>query len=71
MGLFPNSLNESYPYPSFDVWDLHTVDNGVVKHLFPALKNSSSWDLLVAHFLGVDHAGHRFGIFIILSYVHV
>ncbi|KAI8928260.1 hypothetical protein BC831DRAFT_548500 [Entophlyctis helioformis] len=36
--LFPTSLNETYPYPSFDVWDLHSVDEGVISHLFPALE---------------------------------
>ncbi len=37
-GLFPTEagvFSEAYPYPSFDVWDLDTVDNGVNKHLFP------------------------------------
>lgn len=52
-----------FPYDSLNVWDLHTVDNGVTQHLFPLLeaKNSSKWDLLVGHFLGVDHVGHRYG----------
>ena len=49
----------NHPFPSFDVWDLHTVDNGVIEHLFPAL-NYSNWDILIAHFLGVDHVGHRY-----------
>ncbi|KAJ3091440.1 mannose-ethanolamine phosphotransferase gpi13 [Quaeritorhiza haematococci] len=62
MGLFPNSFVESHPFPSFDVWDLHTVDDGVISQIFPALeRNASAWDVLVAHFLGVDHAGHRYG----------
>ncbi|EGF80394.1 hypothetical protein BATDEDRAFT_11390 [Batrachochytrium dendrobatidis JAM81] len=82
-GLFPNMLNETFSYPSFDVWDLHTVDLAVKRHLFPILdatmkanSNSkskaqdwksddhdkwTSWGLLIAHFLGVDHAGHRYG----------
>jgi phosphatidylinositol glycan class O len=59
--LFPNHLNLSYPYPSFDVWDLHTVDNGVKSHLFPILDSRDDFGLLIAHFLGVDHAGHRYG----------
>ncbi len=36
-GLFPpesGAFVQSYPYPSFDVWDLDTVDRGVDKHLF-------------------------------------
>lgn len=53
----------NYPYESLNVWDLHTVDNGVIDHLFPLLhpENSTRWDVLVGHFLGVDHAGHRYG----------
>ncbi|TPX57890.1 hypothetical protein PhCBS80983_g03482 [Powellomyces hirtus] len=60
--MYPNVMNESYPYPSLVVWDLHTVDNGVLSHLQPFLKRDpEDWDLLIAHFLGVDHAGHRYG----------
>ncbi len=36
-GLFPpesGTFSEAHPYPSFDVWDLDTVDRGVDKHLF-------------------------------------
>ncbi|XP_013403091.1 GPI ethanolamine phosphate transferase 3 [Lingula anatina] len=59
-GLFPNRFIRSYPFPSFNVKDLHTVDNGIIKNLIPELKKSG-WDMLIAHFLGVDHCGHRFG----------
>ena len=63
--LFPGSFDESlsHPYDSFNVWDLHTVDNGVTEHLLPLLSpaNVTKWDLIVAHYLGVDHAGHRYG----------
>ncbi|CAK7356607.1 unnamed protein product [Dovyalis caffra] len=59
--LFPDHFNKSYPYPSFNVKDLHTVDNGCIEHLFPALYQED-WDVLIAHFLGVDHAGHIFGV---------
>ncbi|KAI9140910.1 hypothetical protein BKA69DRAFT_1125277 [Paraphysoderma sedebokerense] len=60
--LFPHSFssNGSYPFPSFNVWDLHTVDNGVLSHLYQIIP-TNSWDLLIAHFLGVDHVGHRHG----------
>ncbi|KAL7753264.1 mannose-ethanolamine phosphotransferase gpi13 [Sorochytrium milnesiophthora] len=61
MGLYPTQFAEQHPYPSFDVWDLDTVDNGVLKHLVPAVRGDSRVDVLVAHFLGVDHAGHRYG----------
>ncbi|KAF9005177.1 hypothetical protein BDQ17DRAFT_1353965 [Cyathus striatus] len=52
--------NMSFPYDSFNVEDLHTVDNGVITHLFPLLKDDSKpFDFLIGHFLGVDHVGHR------------
>ncbi|KAJ8769948.1 hypothetical protein K2173_009030 [Erythroxylum novogranatense] len=59
--LFPQHFNKSYPYPSFNVKDLHTVDDGCIEHLFPALFQED-WDVLIAHFLGVDHAGHIYGV---------
>ncbi|TNN78955.1 GPI ethanolamine phosphate transferase 3 [Liparis tanakae] len=40
--------------------DLHTVDNGILQHLYTTMVGDD-WDVLVAHFLGVDHCGHRFG----------
>ncbi|KAI5116507.1 hypothetical protein M0805_004670 [Coniferiporia weirii] len=64
MTVFPTlfSPNMTYPYDSFNVEDLHTVDEGVIRHLFPLLKDKSgSWDAIVGHFLGVDHVGHRVG----------
>lgn len=59
--VFPNHFHEAYPFPSFNVKDLHTVDNGVIEHMFPALYRND-WDVIIAHFLGVDHAGHIFGV---------
>lgn len=63
--LFSPFLNKSitYPYDSLNVWDLHSVDNGVIEHVFPLLEkeNQSKWDVLIGHFLGVDHCGHRYG----------
>ena len=63
--LFPGYFepNLTRPYDSFNVWDLHTVDNGVNEHLFPLLDPSMSgrWDVIFGHYLGVDHAGHRYG----------
>lgn len=63
--LFPGyfDTNLSRPYDSFNVWDLHTVDDGVTEHLLPLLHSSniSKWDVIFGHYLGVDHAGHRYG----------
>jgi len=63
--LFPGYFEEdlSKAYGSFNVWDLHTLDNGVNEHIFPLLapEKKGQWDVLFAHYLGVDHAGHRYG----------
>ena len=63
--LFPDMFEPDLtkPYDSFNVWDLHTLDNGVTEHLFPLLQreNTTKWDVLIGHYLGVDHAGHRYG----------
>ncbi|XP_039613899.1 GPI ethanolamine phosphate transferase 3 [Polypterus senegalus] len=58
--LFPKHFQQSFPFPSFNVKDLHTVDNGILKHLYPSMKRKD-WDIIIAHFLGVDHCGHRYG----------
>ncbi|KAA1127356.1 mannose-ethanolamine phosphotransferase gpi13 [Puccinia graminis f. sp. tritici] len=60
--------NLTFPYESFNVEDLHTVDNAVKTNLYRILNitqqtadQQEHWDILIAHFLGLDHAGHRFG----------
>jgi phosphatidylinositol glycan class O len=64
--------NLTFPFESFNVEDLHTVDNGVKTNLYRILnidqptkqqqeEQQDHWDILIAHFLGLDHAGHRFG----------
>lgn len=62
--MFPASFehDKTFPYDSFNVEDLHTVDDGVIRHLFPLLEQDvKSWDVIIAHGLGVDHVGHRVG----------
>ncbi|TRX91365.1 hypothetical protein FHL15_007787 [Xylaria flabelliformis] len=63
--LFPDYFqpNLSRAYDSFNVWDLHTVDNGVLEHIFPLMEpeRRGEWDITIGHLLGVDHAGHRYG----------
>ena len=73
--LFPTQFQDSFPYPSFNTRDLDTVDNGCLQHL-PGLlgklrkvndnepdraKKEEELEVLVAHFLGVDHVGHTYG----------
>lgn len=60
VSLFPKKFHRSLPFPSFNVKDLHTVDNGILQNIFPIM-DGDDWDVLIAHFLGVDHCGHRFG----------
>lgn len=62
--LFPDYFdpNLTQAYDSFNVWDLHTVDNGVTQHLLPLISSDTDqWDVIFGHYLGVDHAGHRYG----------
>lgn len=124
MQLFPHQFGDAAPFPSFNVQDLHTVDNGVwqvwhsaalplllhrgnapspgatcqaqtgcmvyapwhdttpvpvpacckmhtsdrgrlalLQYLVPAIRNASGWDVLIGHYLGVDHAGHTDDVF--------
>lgn len=58
--LFPNRFKREYPSPSFNIFDLDTVDTNIMKVLPGEIKRQD-WDLLIAHFLGVDHCGHRYG----------
>ncbi|XP_026320902.1 GPI ethanolamine phosphate transferase 3 isoform X2 [Hyposmocoma kahamanoa] len=58
--LIPGKWLRSHAQYSFHTWDLDTVDTEVDSKIYNELK-SHDWDLLVAHYLGVDHAGHRYG----------
>lgn len=60
LGLYPNLFSKTFEYPSLNVKDLHTVDNGVISHLLPELAKNDA-DFVIAHFLGVDHIGHTYG----------
>jgi phosphatidylinositol glycan class O len=64
MSLFEeNQFEKMYPYPSFNVKDIDTVDTGVNEKLMEVLneKINVKWDLIIAHYLGVDHVGHTYG----------
>lgn len=58
--IYPNGFYRSYPFPSFNVWDLDSEDEDVKALLFPEM-NKRDWDVIIAHFLGVDHCGHVLG----------
>ena len=45
---------------ALNVKDLDTIDYGIMKHLVPEVRRSD-WSIIIAHFLGVDHCGHRYG----------
>lgn len=58
--LFPKRFVREYSFPSFDIFDLDTVDQGINENLSNELAKDD-WSLLVAHYLGVDHCGHKHG----------
>ncbi|XP_003703106.1 phosphatidylinositol glycan anchor biosynthesis class O [Megachile rotundata] len=58
--LFPGKFKRQFPSPSFNVWDLDTVDKDVRYRIFFEMKKKD-WSLLIAHVLGVDHCGHKHG----------
>ena len=60
LGLYPDLFTKTFDYPSLNVKDLHTVDNGVMSHLLPEMEKRDA-DFVIAHFLGVDHVGHTYG----------
>ncbi|XP_011697495.1 PREDICTED: GPI ethanolamine phosphate transferase 3 [Wasmannia auropunctata] len=59
--LFPDKFMRQFPSPSFNVWDLDSVDKDVQYRIFFELKKKD-WSLLIAHTLGVDHCGHKHGM---------
>lgn len=60
-GVFPTQFGKhAHWFPGLNVWDLHSVDDGVTPLLWDYLRDPD-WTLLIAHFVGLDHAGHRFG----------
>lgn len=58
--LFPRRFLREYAHPSFNIFDLDSVDNAINAKL-PNELLKTDWSLLVAHYLGVDHCGHKHG----------
>ncbi|KAK6725713.1 hypothetical protein RB195_004185 [Necator americanus] len=59
--LYPDVFTRAHPFDSFDIHDLNTVDAVVKELLHDELLSQSPADLIVAHVLGVDHCGHKYG----------
>jgi hypothetical protein len=47
-------------FHSFHLFDLDTVDNGIEASM-PSVLKSGEFDVIIAHYLGLDHCGHKFG----------
>ncbi|ORY95890.1 alkaline-phosphatase-like protein, partial [Syncephalastrum racemosum] len=58
--LFPDSIDTAYASDSFKMFDLHTVDNRILDKLWTEVAQPRK-QVLLAHFLGVDHCGHTYG----------
>uniref|UniRef100_A0A8C5K6Y3 Phosphatidylinositol glycan anchor biosynthesis, class G n=1 Tax=Jaculus jaculus TaxID=51337 RepID=A0A8C5K6Y3_JACJA len=58
--LFPKHFIEYDGTTSFFVSDYTEVDNNVTRHLDEVLKRGD-WDMLILHYLGLDHIGHISG----------
>lgn len=65
ISLFPQKYFKSRfveAHPSFNAWDLDTVDKAVNKTMQEIFltPHKDDWDILISHLLGVDHCGHRY-----------
>ncbi|KAJ3587395.1 hypothetical protein NHX12_010993, partial [Muraenolepis orangiensis] len=58
--LFPKLFMEHDGTTSFFVSDYTEVDDNVTRHLDGTLKRED-WDILILHYLGLDHIGHISG----------
>ncbi|KAJ1915879.1 major facilitator super transporter protein [Tieghemiomyces parasiticus] len=58
--LFPNLFDRYEGTTSFFVTDTVEVDRNVTRHL-PAELERDDWDVLILHYLGLDHIGHLEG----------
>ncbi|XP_069126866.1 GPI ethanolamine phosphate transferase 2-like [Argopecten irradians] len=58
--LFPRHFEDSDGTTSFIVTDYTEVDDNVTRHVSPTL-TSGQFDILILHYLGLDHIGHLAG----------
>lgn len=59
--LFPGMFDEHDGTASFFVSDFTEVDNNVTRHLDTQISQQDDWDVLILHYLGLDHIGHKGG----------
>ncbi|XP_026284585.1 GPI ethanolamine phosphate transferase 2 isoform X1 [Frankliniella occidentalis] len=58
--LFPEKFLRKEGTTSFFVSDYSEVDTNVTRHIAPEMKKGD-WDILILHYLGLDHIGHLAG----------
>ncbi|KAK7403190.1 major facilitator superfamily transporter protein [Neonectria punicea] len=58
--LFPNTFDRQDGTTSFFVADFTEVDHNVTRNIAGELENND-WGLMVLHYLGLDHIGHKAG----------
>ncbi|CAF5003240.1 unnamed protein product, partial [Rotaria sp. Silwood1] len=62
--LFPNDIfYRSNGLQSFFVTDFKEIDLNVTNNLYSELNKMNEWNLLIVHYLGLDHIGHAHGAF--------
>ncbi|KUL82339.1 hypothetical protein ZTR_10516 [Talaromyces verruculosus] len=60
LNLFPDTFDRFEGTSSFFVSDFTEVDNNVTRHVSPELAQDD-WSVMVLHYLGLDHIGHKAG----------
>lgn len=58
--LFPDFFTRHDGTSSFFVSDFTEVDNNVTRHV-PRELDQPDWDVMIMHYLGLDHIGHKAG----------
>ena len=59
LSLYNDYFRTKVTAPSFDIYDLHGVDNIIKENMRNIIERNES-KLVISHFLGVDHCGHVF-----------
>ncbi|CAD5216413.1 unnamed protein product [Bursaphelenchus xylophilus] len=59
--MFPTAFDKYDGTVSFYVTDYTEVDNNVTRHLDYDLSHQDEWEVMILHYLGLDHIGHSLG----------